>query len=67
MEETIKLKCTQCGTDYEKPMNYKVWNKEHPNVFFKWNLMFCDKCRKEKEEEGFKRLPEIIRRINDIL
>ncbi len=53
----IKLKCEICGVNYEKPAHYTKWN----NVFFKWSLRFCDDCRRKKENEALKRLPELIK------
>lgn len=61
MEETIKLKCEKCGTDYEKPIVFKKYLIEtNNNVFYKWSLLFCDKCRREKQNEALKALPDIL-------
>ena len=57
----IKLKCEKCGVKYEKPADFKKWNNERPNVFFKWSLAFCDTCRRNREKEALKRLPEVIK------
>ena len=57
----IKLKCEKCGIEYEKPADFKKLNNERPNVFFKWSLAFCDKCRKNKEHEALNTLPEVIK------
>lgn len=64
MEETIKLKCDKCGCAYEKPVVFKeyVAGTKH-NVFYKWSLAFCDKCRREKERESLKSLPSVIRAL----
>ena len=59
-KQTINLKCETCGIDYEKPEDFKKWNDEHPNVFFKWSLMFCDNCRRKNERQALKRLPEVL-------
>jgi len=61
MEETIKLKCEKCGCNYEKPSVFKEYliATKH-NVFYKWSLAFCDICRREKEREALKSLPDII-------
>ena len=67
--EAIDLTCEKCGVDYNKPINFKKWNIEHPNLFFEWSLKFCDKCRKEKEIQALKRLHKILNKlanINDI-
>ena len=55
----IKLKCKNCGVEYKKPADFKKWN----NVFFKWSLKYCDNCRRNKESEALKRLPEIIKAL----
>ena len=60
MDEMIDLKCEKCGADYSQPKNFIKWNKETPNVFFKWSLKFCDKCRRKKQHEALKSLPTII-------
>ena len=57
MDEKIKLTCEICGTIYEKPKSYKDLN----NVYFKWNLKYCDKCRREKELEALKYIPEVLK------
>ena len=46
---------------FEKPADFKKWNDERPNVFFKWSLAFCDICRRDREKEALKRLPEVIK------
>ena len=56
----LKLECQSCGVAYEKPQYYEVWDKEYPNVFFRWSLSYCDKCRKEKEIQALKYLPQVI-------
>jgi len=61
----IKLKCERCGVDYEKPADFKKWNEERPNVFFKWSLLFCDTCRRNREKEALKKLPEIIKALGN--
>jgi hypothetical protein len=65
MEHNLKLNCENCGVDYEKPQDFKKWNEEHPNVFFKWSLMFCDDCRRKKEREALKRLPEVLKALSN--
>ena len=61
----IKLKCEKCEANYEKPKDFKKWNKERPNVFFKWSLSFCDNCRRKKERESLKKLPEILKALSN--
>lgn len=60
--QNIDLKCEKCGCDYQKPKLFQEYliNTNH-NVFYKWSLSFCDKCRKEKEIAALKSLPEIIK------
>lgn len=64
--EGITLKCETCGIYYQKPSDFKRWNEESPNVFFKWSLKFCDVCRKEREKQALKRLPEILNQLSSI-
>ena len=59
----IKLKCEECGVEYEKPADFKKWNDKRPNVYFRWNLTFCDICRKNREKTALKRLPEVIKAL----
>ncbi len=61
MEKMLNLKCKICGCEYEKPENFKIWNAKRTNVFFRWSLEFCNKCRWEKEIKALNRLPEIIK------
>ena len=67
MAETIKLKCEKCGCDYEKPATFKKWNEENTNVFYKLSLAFCDNCRREKEREYLKALPDVLRAFGENL
>ena len=61
MSDTIKLKCQECGCDYEKPYVFKEFIlASERNVFFKWSLTFCDKCRRKKEVVALKALPDVI-------
>ena len=64
MDEMIELKCEKCGVDYCKPKNFIKWNKEYPNIFFKWSLKFCDKHRREKQHEALKSLPNVLKNLN---
>lgn len=59
----LKLNCSTCGKDYEKPIDFQKWNNEKPNVFFKWSLTYCDVCRKEKEFKALKYLPEVVKNL----
>ncbi len=63
-EEKVKLVCKKCEAKYEKPKDFVKWNKERPNVFFKWSLEFCDNCRREKERDALKNLPNIIKNLS---
>jgi len=68
MEETIQLKCEKCGCDYEKPSVFKEYlDATKHNVFYKWSLLFCDKCRREKERESLKALPDVLRALGENL
>ena len=68
MEETIKLKCEKCGCDYEKTSVFKEYlvATKH-NVFYKWSLAFCDKCRRENERDSLKALPDVLRALGENL
>lgn len=68
MEETIKLKCEKCRCDYEKPSVFKEYlvSTNH-NVFYKWSLSFCDKCRREKELKSLKDLPDVLKSLGENL
>ena len=61
----IDLKCEKCGIDYQKPSDFKKWNDEWPNIFFKWSLSFCDTCRREKEIEALKSLPDVLKALSN--
>lgn len=65
MEETLKLNCETCGIGYDKPKDLKEWYDKRPNVFYKWSLLFCDDCRRKKERESFKRLPEVLKALSN--
>lgn len=66
MEETLKLTCQKCTSDYEKPADFKKWKEEtRNNIFFKWSLEFCDKCRKEREREALRALPNVVKVLNE--
>ena len=68
MSDTIDLKCEECGCAYEKPYVFKehlLANKR--NVFFKWSLTFCDKCRRKKEVSALKALPDVLNAIANSL
>jgi len=59
----LELKCEKCAVDYQKRDDFKKWNDESPNIFFKYSLAFCDKCRRKKEIEALKRLTEVIKEL----
>ncbi len=61
----LQLKCEKCGVDYEKPTNFKKWNDKNPNVFFKWSLTFCDTCRRTKECQALKKLPDVLKLLTN--
>ena len=61
----LKLKCETCGIEYEKPDDFKKWNEEHSNVFFRWSLKYCDTCRRAKELSALKEgLPIVIEALS---
>ncbi len=61
MSEILDLKCEQCGCDYQKPLVYKEYLvKTNNSIFYKWSLMYCDECRREKERLALTKLPKII-------
>lgn len=67
MNESLKLKCEKCGCDYEKPSVYAEYLSKvngSLNIFYKWYLSFCDKCRREKELEALERLPVILESLS---
>jgi hypothetical protein len=63
MESNINLICEKCGVKYEKPESFSKFYDSNPNVFFRWSLSFCDKCRREKEIEALKQLPYILKAL----
>lgn len=65
--ELLKLKCEQCGCEYEKPSVYRKYNEEHPNVFWRRSLQYCDTCRQEKQKEELKSLHEVINALTQNL
>ena len=64
MKETIELKCRKCSINYERPLSHVKYYKKNKQVFFKWSLEFCDKCRKEREEEALQRLPDVLKALS---
>lgn len=63
--KNLKLNCEICGVAYEKPAEFKVWNDERPNVFFRWSLVYCDTCRKDKQTKALQSLPKVINALSD--
>ncbi len=61
----IHLKCEKCGIDYEKPADFKKWHDRRPTIFLKWNLVFCDTCRKDIERKTLKKLPDLVKNMHD--
>ena len=64
MEKMIECTCETCGIKYEKPLQWKIWNDNRPQVFFKWSLSFCDEHRREKELKALKSLPTILKSLS---
>jgi hypothetical protein len=52
----VECKCQVCGVEYEKPDSYIGLS----NVFFTMSLKYCDVCRKAKQFEALKSLPQIL-------
>jgi hypothetical protein len=52
----LKLKC-ECGADFEREDIPEDWKKI---VHYKWKFMYCDACFKDKVEQAFKRMPEVL-------
>ncbi len=65
ISKLLYLTCEKCNGKYEKPEQFAIWNTEMPNVFFKWSLQYCDTCRKEKQFEALKSLPNVINSLTD--
>jgi len=66
MQENVKLKCEQCGIDYEKPSVFKKYLVQTKyNQFYKWSLTFCDQCRRKKEINALKCIPDILNILSD--
>ncbi len=59
----LDLNCQKCGVKYQKPEEFEQYNKEHPNVFWRWSLSFCDSCRRYREAEALKKLSFVIDEI----
>ncbi len=62
----LNLKCDTCGIEYEKPDDYKKFNDTHKNIFYTMNLTYCDKCRREKEIEYLKELPNVVKALSEL-
>lgn len=58
-EPKVSLTC-ECGKDFERPQKYVVWNSQHPSVFWRWMLKYCDTCYKKRTQQALQSLPEII-------
>jgi hypothetical protein len=56
----IEIKCLSCDTIYFKPLKFKQYYDDRPNVFYKWSLTYCDPCRRDKERAALKSLPEVL-------
>ena len=64
MDDVLKLKCEICGCDYEKPKEYREYVEK--NVYFRWSLEYCDKCRREKEMKALSNLGNVVDALVDI-
>ena len=64
----VELKCEKFGCDYKKPSVFKEYLVATKyNVFYKWSLAFCDKCRRQKERESLKALPDVLMTLGENL
>jgi len=60
----VDLICIKCDTNYQKPKVFQQYLIDTNNcVFYKWSLQYCDKCRREKELQALKSLPENITKL----
>ena len=56
----MDLKCKECECSYQKPSIYKEYLvQSNYNIFYQWSLIYCDKCRKEKEYSALNGLEEV--------
>ncbi len=65
MDQTINSKC-ECGEVFQRPIEYLEYQKVSPNVYWKWKLQYCDKCFKQRSNEAFKNIPQVIKNISDL-
>lgn len=56
--ETLEIKHLAVYAEYLSKVNGSL------NIFYKWYLSFCDKCRREKELEALERLPVILESLS---
>jgi TorA maturation chaperone TorD len=61
-EEMVSLNCETCKHSYSKP---KRWEEFISNIFFKWNMKYCDECRRKREKEALKKLPDVLNALID--
>lgn len=59
--DELNLKCSTCSIEYKKPAEFRKWQEESPQVFYQWSLEYCDTCRRKKESDALKKLPEILK------
>lgn len=65
-DSLIDLICDKCGCNYQKPEIFKQYLvATNNNVFYKWSLLYCDKCRIERQNEALKSLPNIIKVLSE--
>lgn len=64
----MKLKCNDCGVEYEKPDYFNDEVKGNTSLYFycKRSMKYCDKCRRIREVEMLKSLPKVIESISKI-
>jgi hypothetical protein len=50
----------ECGAEFTRPSEFEEWFIKFGNVFFKWKLLYCDKCFHDKTEAALKHLPDVV-------
>ena len=65
----MKLKCKDCGIEYEKPdyftnevNNTKGWL----HFYFLRSIQYCDICRRKREIDMLRALPKVLEAIGNI-
>jgi|GEM_PF-2007754 len=56
----INLTCKKCLCKYDKLDLYNDLYNKTKNIYYKMNLEYCDKCRREIEQQAIKNIPLIL-------